>query len=306
MHALTRSVLCAGSILLCLKAGPLAGQSPPSPANPNPSPAITAVMPVPNPVPAAALNLPTGPSLVFDADTKQYDASPGEASAPFIFNLTNVWTNEIVVERVQASCGCTTASMPPIPWHIPPGGGGQVHAQINLAGKMGLVTKTLTFYTTIGLRVAYLKVNIPMPPSSGGKLSQSERKAAMMRAAADSRAIFLGDCAKCHVEKGRNALGQDLYAADCGICHESSHRESVVPDLHALKQVTDLEYWKAIITLGKPHSMMPGFGAAQGGPLTDGQIISLATYLDRTISHHFTSTMTNAAAAPMIQTSILR
>ena len=44
-----------------------------------------------------------------------------------------------------------------------------------------------------------------------------------------------------------------------------------MPDLHALKQVTDLDYWKTIITLGKPHTMMPGFGAAQGGPLTDGQ-----------------------------------
>jgi mono/diheme cytochrome c family protein len=261
---------------------------------------------MPNHVPAAALNLPTGPSLVFDADTKQYDASPGEAAAPFIFNLKNVWTNEIVIDRVQASCGCTTANMPAVPWHIPPGGGGQVHAQVNLAGKMGLVTKTLTFHTSVGNRIAYLKVNIPMPPASGGTLSESERKAAMARAAADSRAIFHGDCVKCHVEKGRNALGEDLYAADCGICHESSHRDSVVPDLHALKQATDLDYWKAIITLGKPHTMMPGFGVDQGGPLSDAQIISLATYLNRTISHHLTSTMTNAAAAPSIQTSVIR
>jgi mono/diheme cytochrome c family protein len=293
MHALTRSIVCAATILLCLKAGPLAAQSFPPAANPNP-------------VPAAALNLPIGPSLVFDADTKQYDASPGEAVAPFIFNLTNVWTNEIVIERVKASCGCTTASMPALPWHIPPGGGGQVHAQVNLAGKMGLVTKTLTFYTSLGPRVAYLRVNIPMAPASDGTLSQSERKAAMARAAADSRAIFQGDCVKCHVEKGRNALGEDLYAADCGICHESSHRESIVPDLHALKQATDLDYWKAIITLGKPHSLMPGFGAAQGGPLNDAQIISLARYLNRTISHHLTVTMTNAAAAPIIQTPVRR
>jgi mono/diheme cytochrome c family protein len=300
MHALTRSVVCAGSILLCLNAGPLAGQSR-APAN-NPIP--IAATPLPNDVPETALNLPAGPSLVFDADTKQYDASPGEAAAPFIFNLTNVWTNEIVIERVKASCGCTTASMPAVPWHIPPGGGGQVHAQVNLAGKMGLVTKTLTFYTSVGMRVATLIVNIPTAPAGGGALSKSERQAAMARAAADSRAIFQGDCAKCHVEKGRNALGEDLYAADCGICHESSHRDSVVPDLHALKQATDLDYWKAIITLGKPHSMMPGFGAAQGGPLSEGQIISLATYLNRTISHHLTSTMTNAATAPIIQSSI--
>jgi mono/diheme cytochrome c family protein len=282
MHALTRLVLCAGSILLCLKAGPVAGQ---------------ALAPEPELVP------PTGPSLVFDSDTKQYDASPGEAIAPFVFNLTNVWTNEIVIERVHASCGCTTASMPAVPWHIPPGGSGQVHAQVNLAGKMGLIEKTLTFYTTVGDRVAYLKVSIPLPPANSGTLSESERKLAMATAAADPQAIFKGDCVKCHVEKGRNTLGEDLYAADCGICHESSHRESIVPDLHALKQATDFDYWKMIITFGKPHSMMPGFGAAQGGPLTDGQIISLATYLNHTISHHVTPT-TNAAAAPVIQSSI--
>ena len=172
------------------------------------------------------MNLPTGPSLVFDSDTKEYDASPGEAVAPFVFNLTNVWTQEIVIERVQASCGCTTASMPAVPWHIPPGGGGQVQAQVNLAGKMGSITKTLTFYTSVGNRIAYLKVNIPVAPASNGTLSEPERKAAMARAAADSRAIFRGDCVKCHVEKGRNALGEDLYAADCGICHESPHRDA--------------------------------------------------------------------------------
>jgi mono/diheme cytochrome c family protein len=235
--------------------------------------------------------------LVFDADTKQYDAMPSEATAPFIFNLTNVWTNEIVIERVQASCGCTTVSMPGVPWHIPPGGGGEVHAEVNLAGKMGSLTKTLTFHTSIGDRIAWLKVNIPLPPASGGMLSQSERKAAMTRAAGDSRAIFQGDCAKCHVEKGRGALGEELYAADCGICHESSHRDSVVPDLHALKQATDLEYWRTIITLGKPHTMMPGFSAAQGGPLSGEQINSLAAYLDHTISHHLTSAMSSAKDA---------
>jgi mono/diheme cytochrome c family protein len=281
-----RAVVCAGSILLCLKAGPLAGQSSPPAAKPVSRPPVKSVAPA-----------PAGPSLVFDADTKQYDASPGEAFAPFVFNLTNVWTNEIVIDRVKASCGCTTASMPAVPWHIPPGGGGQVRAQVNLAGKMGMVTKTLTFDTSVGTRIAYLRVNIPTAPANGGTLSQAERNAAMARAAADSSAIFHGDCVKCHVEKGRNAVGEELYAADCGICHESSHRASVVPDLHALKQETDLDYWKAIITMGKPHTMMPGFAVAQGGPLTDAQIASLATYLNHTISHHLTSTTTKPSAS---------
>lgn len=276
MRAVRQSVVCAGSILLCLGAGPLAGQTS---------------------QPTGTATLPSGPSLLFDADTKQYNASEGEAFAPFVFTLTNVWTNEVIIERVKPSCGCTTASMPPVPWHIPAHAGGEVHALINLAGKGGTLTKTLTFYTSIGERVATLVVNIALPPASRGQLTDAERKAAMARAAANARAIFQGDCAKCHVEKGRDAMGETLYAADCGICHESPHRESIVPDLHALKQVTDLDYWKTIITMGKPHTLMPGFGAAQGGPLSDAQVNSLATYLDHTISHHLTSAVHMSAAA---------
>ena len=117
-------------------------------------------------------------------------------------------------------------------------------------------------------------------------MSPAERKAAMAKAAIDAQAIFREDCAKCHIDKGAKAYGQDLYAADCGICHESPHRDTAVPDLHALKHPTDLDYWTTIIRLGKPHTMMPGFAVAQGGPLSDEQIASLASYLNRTISHN--------------------
>jgi mono/diheme cytochrome c family protein len=269
MPAMIRSVILSVSILLCLR-----------------------LWAQPSSIESEA---PLGNTLVFDAETKQYNASPGEATAPFVFNLTNVWTNEIVITGVKASCGCTTASMPAVPWHIPPAGEGQIHAQVNLAGKGGLVTKTLTFSTSIGTRLLFLKVNIPIAPASGGALSESERRAAMARAVGDPQAIFKGDCVSCHVEKGRNAHGETLYVADCGICHESSHREKIVPDLHALKQETDLAYWKQIITSGKPHTLMPAFSATQGGPLTDDQIASLANYLNHVISHNFSLTMTNAA-----------
>ena len=277
----------AGLLLAALAAAPPAAL---------PSSAPPVIHPLQNPssaAPGQIQSAPNMPTLVFDAETKEYDASPGEQTAPFTFNLTNVWTNEIVIDRVQASCGCTTASLPANPWHIPPGGGGQVKAHVNLAGKMGLITKTLTFYCKLSsdpasfIRVVNLNVNIPPPPAVIGTMSQSERKAAMAKSIADAQAIFKGNCAQCHAGKGRNAFGQDLYAADCGICHESSRRESLVPDLHALKKETDFDYWKTIITLGKPHTMMPPFAATEGGPLTGAQIISLATYLNHVISHNF-------------------
>jgi mono/diheme cytochrome c family protein len=139
-----------------------------------------------------------------------------------------------------------------------------------------------------------------------GKMSEDERKVALIKAISDTQAIFRGDCARCHVDKGRQALGQDLYAADCGICHESSQRAKFVPDLHALKKETDLAYWKGIITFGKARTMMPAFAAAQGGPLSEEQINSLATYLDHTISHHFSATVTNVASATPEQAAAAR
>ena len=292
MRVANHTALLCGCLGLCLAARPVLAQSGP--------PALQGQARTPVPAPINNPVTPNFPTLVFDAETKQYDAKPGETIAPFTFNLTNVWTNEITIVQVHASCGCTTVKLPATPWHIPPGGSGAVGAQVNLAGKMGLVAKTLTFFTTnstkVGNRILTLKVNIP-PAGTG--MSAADRKAAMTKAAADPQAIFKGDCAKCHVDKGAKTFGQDLFAADCGICHESSHRDSAVPDLHALKQPTNLEYWKTMITSGKPHTMMPGFAAAQGGPLSDEQITSLAAYLNRTISHNFLSTpMTNAAIMP--------
>jgi mono/diheme cytochrome c family protein len=311
MRCRERALVVCGWLLTGLAVAPLAAQpsSTPPMIHPlqRPRPAPPSIGP-----PGQIQNMPDAPALAFDADTKEYDASPGEKVAPFTFNLTNVWTNEVIIDNVHASCGCTTATLPANPWHIPPKGGGPIHVQVNLAGKMGLITKTVTFYykmlpdsATVRIRVINLKVNIPPPPAASGTMTEAERNAAMIKAVADAQAIFRGDCARCHADKGRQALGQDLYAADCGICHESSHRARFVPDLHALKQATDFDYWKAFITWGKPHTMMPAFAAAQGGPLTEAQIISLATYLNHTISHHLSAAATSAANAPLIRAASL-
>ena len=93
------------------------------------------------------------------------------------------------------------------------------------------------------------------------------------------------DCIHCHLDPTRGKTGKELFAAACGICHESDHRATMVPNLHALNHSTDKIYWKQWITTGKPGSLMPGFGSEVGGPLTPGQIDSLADYLWDTIPH---------------------
>ena len=105
----------------------------------------------------------------------------------------------------------------------------------------------------------------------------------MQLAMADRQAVFKNDCASCHVAPAVGKKGEQLFAAACSICHEAPHRATMVPDLHALKFTPTKDYWHNWISNGKPGSLMPAFAQAQGGPLTDEQIESLAEYL----THYF-------------------
>ena len=105
MHASKRTLSCA--VWLSLAVGPrlfAAADAPPTATSQKLSPILT--------------------NIVFDADTKTYNAKLGEESVAFKFLLTNTWTNEITVDRMETSCGCTVAKMPSYPWHVPPGGTG--------------------------------------------------------------------------------------------------------------------------------------------------------------------------------------
>lgn len=227
-------------------------------------------------------------NLHLNADVQSYDAKFSDTNAQFKFDLTNAWTNELTVDRVQTSCGCTVASLPSNPWHIPGGAHGEVGVTVDLLGKgAGLLEKTVTFYvsansTFLGTKVCTVKVKIPEPPAPEA-LTPAERLAAMAKAKADPQRVFTDPkCAACHADRGRDKMGRQLYGADCGICHDSPNRESSVPDLHKLKVPTSFAYWKEIIANGKPHTMMPAFDKSKGGPLSDDQIHTLAEYLNRT------------------------
>ena len=102
----------------------------------------------------------------------------------------------------------------------------------------------------------------------------------MQVARADRQAVFKNDCATCHEKPGDGKYGKALYDADCAICHEALHRASMVTDLHALAVPTNDDFWQTWIKHGKPGTFMPAFSTADGGPLSDMQIASVAAYLD--------------------------
>lgn len=222
--------------------------------------------------------------LAWDADVKDYTTKPGEVQGNFTFYFTNVSAQTVAINNAVASCGCTVPKLPALPWKIEPGTGGEIPVTMNVAGKTGLIQKNVTVNTDHGPKILTVKVNVTPPnaaaPAVAGPMNRSLNQEL---AKADRQAIFKGDCASCHVEKGRGRLGKDLYAASCGICHDAEHRADMVPDLRNLKHDTNADYWKTWISLGKPGTLMPGFSQSEGGPLTQLEINSLVQYLVTTI-----------------------
>jgi mono/diheme cytochrome c family protein len=200
---------------------------------------------------------------------------------------TSITTNNVTkpvpvaILDVRPSCGCTTAQLPPLPWIIAPGTNGQFGLTVNLAGRTGMQIKTVNVKTDKGFKQLILKINIL--PLVIPTLTAAERAHGVEVAKADRQAVFRGVCATCHVKPGGGKYGKALYDTDCAICHESKNRAPMVPDLHSIKTPTNVDFWQTWIAHGKPGSLMPAFSSADGGPLSDMQIASLAGYLNMTI-----------------------
>lgn len=220
------------------------------------------------------------PALVWESVSKEYNAKAGEVSAPFSFVFTNVSASEVVISNVTTSCGCTVAQLPMQPWPIASGATGAITASMNLAGKMGKVTKQMTVKSSVGDQVLLVNVNIPpaAPPPSAENM-RGDRNENIEKAKADRQLVFKGDCRSCHVDPGVGKFGKELYVAGCAICHDTPNRAPMVPDLRAPKTPRDHSYWLTWITSGRAGSLMPAFGEQDGGPLTKKQIDSLVTYL---------------------------
>jgi cytochrome c553 len=222
--------------------------------------------------------LPDG-IFAWDALLKAADATNEQAFASLSFSFTNLTTNIVAVLSVQPGCHCTTAELPPTPWLIKPGSNGTIKLKLDLQGKTGTLFKTVNFTSEKGRKDLMIRVNI-LPPPPMPEMSDEQREAGRRASKADRQAVFKADCASCHLPKLEGKYGQQLYDALCTICHEAKNRATMVPDLHALQIPTNEEFWRTWITMGKPGSLMPAFSTAQGGPLNDLQIASLASWLN--------------------------
>jgi mono/diheme cytochrome c family protein len=206
---------------------------------------------------------------------------------------TNFTPVSVTILGAHASCGCTQPKLPPLPWTIPPGGKGEFSATVNVAGRDGILFKWITVTTDKGSK--NLNFRITKLPPVIHILTDAERASGVAVARTDRQAIFRDDCANCHAKPAQGKYGKPLYDAVCGICHEAEHRAEAVPDLHNLKTPANDDFWRTWIAHGKPGSLMPAFSTAEGGPLTDMQIASLAAHLDTAIPPQSLPAATNSA-----------
>lgn len=221
--------------------------------------------------------------LIWEPTNYVYAAQDGDISARLSFKVRNKDINEVVVDDVKTSCGCTVAQLPTKPWKLGPGETNHLEVLVDLRGKSGKITKEITVLSSSAPATLTVEIDIPTNNSVSNLLSSQmgNRIWGQQLAALDRQAVFKKDCVHCHLEPAFGKHGQQLYDAACGICHEAKHRATMVPDLHALKTEIDTNYWRNWVTNGKPGTLMPGFAATLGGPLDDEQINSLVDYLTK-------------------------
>jgi len=85
---------------------------------------------------------------VISFDDKTHDfgkVNEEDGKITYVFNFTNRGNSPLVVNRVQASCGCTTPTWTKEP--IEPGKKGAVTVTYNPQGRPGVFTKTITVYS---------------------------------------------------------------------------------------------------------------------------------------------------------------
>ena len=264
----------------------------------------------------AALPPPSAPdpnALKWDAETKEVNPKPGDLAATYSFVVTNASDRDVMLNALRTSCGCTVAQLPATPYKLAPGAKVAIAVTLDLRGRSGTLTKTVTVASSAEIKSLIVRANLPqavagapgVTPATPGRPvairaagavsapvavpvanATGDRAMNIQNALADRQAVFKGDCVTCHVDKGVGKLGADLYLASCGICHEAEHRAAMVPDLKVPRSPRDLAFWQKWIAEGKPGTLMPAFAAAHGGPLTQEQADSLTVYLYQYFPRH--------------------
>lgn len=196
------------------------------------------------------------------------------------FLLQNVGGKPLKINKVEPSCGCTAAT--PDKTVLKPGETTKLHLTLDTTNKLGDVRKTIDLWlsqATPPQLTLTLFAHVEAPPMTKTHLGAIKPK--------DRLALFKGECATCHVDKGVGKVGEALFVADCAMCHGLGGKGTFAgPGLLAKHRKTSwnhadyAKHLKEVITHGASYNpAMPPFGKVHGGPLTEDDITSLVQYL---------------------------
>ncbi len=210
------------------------------------------------------------PHLSFTPDVVDIGKVEEGSEVPTFFTLTNTGTEPLKIHEATSSCGCTVPDLKQ--QELKPGESTKLDIIVDTTMKQGNVTKTVE-----------VSSNDPEAPvvSLPIKMNIANRHEGLTD---DGRVKIFTDekCNSCHVLRGVGLGGKDLFEADCAMCHGEDAKGAVGGAL-IFGNYNDPKYEKHIrdvISYGsKTHRSMPGFLDKAGGPLVQEQVDSLIKYL---------------------------
>ena len=221
----------------------------------------------PNPVDSTK----KGAQIKIDEDSYDFHNIEQGTKAIHDFLIQNVGTDTLVISATRPSCGCTAAVLDAKDNRIPPGGSSRLKVTFDANNKPeGPIIKSVTIIS-----------NSATDPDAMVRIQGRVVKSLLAhKTMMHLDGIFQGDCASCHVDKGKGELGARLYEADCAVCHGTKADGKPGPQLasEAMMNHTPRE-WQKIISDGIPKTAMPAFATKNKGPLGDEEIASLIEYM---------------------------
>lgn len=203
-----------------------------------------------------------------------------DSNVEYTFYIYNIGGKHLRITKVDTSCGCTVADI--TKKVIPPGDFAMLKTKLDTSIKLGKIKKTITIYSNDGQHPEtelYLTGNVVFQMKGHEKM-----------AVKDPLVLFQGECATCHVDKGKGRVGKDLFVADCAMCHGLNGEGvlDIAPSLltRNYKDEATLAHVRDVIANGSKNSPeMPPFGQVKGGPLNEEEVESLVRYLKYQSTH---------------------
>jgi len=114
--------------------------------------------------PSTTVSAQNPDAMKFTSEIHDFGIIPEGPSADYEFTFTNTGKEPIVIQRAQASCGCTTPYYTKDP--ILPGKTGKIKVAYATQGRPNAFTKTVTVATNVGTKVLTIKGNVEKAPES--------------------------------------------------------------------------------------------------------------------------------------------